>query len=124
MPYDYYKKPSKPVIIDAIRRTRGILVDACELLNVPRHLLNEWIVEDPALTYLCNDLRESVVDKAEQKIYSKAIDEGNDRCLVFLLSSLGKNRGWGKEASEDSKKEGVTESLCGVIQKLVDAERQ
>jgi hypothetical protein len=64
---------------------------------------------------LVEDLRETLVDKAEHNI-ATAVDKGDDAMSRFVASTIGKGRGWSQGVS--GEKGGPLEV---VIRKLGDA---
>jgi hypothetical protein len=45
------------------------------------------------LAWACRQSRETLVDFAESKLFEK-IRDGNERCILYTLSTLGKHRGY------------------------------
>jgi len=55
--------------------------------------INKRVQESPVLQQVLRDARESMLDNAESKLYSKAL-EGDTTCLTFFLRTQGRHRGY------------------------------
>lgn len=84
---------SRADIYEALKSTSGNRAAVCRLLSIRRQKLNDIINATPALVALCDDLREGIVDNAEQNIF-KEVEAGNESASRFVLGTLGKKRGW------------------------------
>lgn len=74
-------------------------------LGVNRGNLKKRIDLNPELQALLMDLRDEIVDIAEDNIY-KDVREGDSGASRFVLATLGKDRGW-VTRQENSNKEPI-----------------
>jgi hypothetical protein len=102
-------------IYRSIEANRGNLSAVAAELGVRRSYIVERVNTTPDLKVLVEDLREAVVDKAEDNIFT-SVDKGDDAMSRFVASTLGKARGWTQGVS--GEKGGPLEV---VIRKLGDA---
>lgn len=88
-----YKKPSNDIIIEVMAKNGGILASVATALKVSRGAIYTWINEDSELKESLYDIRQSMIDFAEGKLF-KQIDEGNIVAILFYLKTQGKSRGY------------------------------
>lgn len=83
----------------------GNITKAARDLGINRGNLKKRIDTHPELQALLMDLRDEIVDIAEDNIY-KDVRDGDSGASRFVLSTLGKDRGW-VTRQENSNKEPI-----------------
>ncbi len=87
------KKYTVDQVAEALRKGDGILSVAAEILGCHRNTIYNYLEDDPELKDLLEECRETLVDEAE-KILLKKVKEGDIRCVMFVLRTLGRHRGY------------------------------
>ena len=104
----------KATVIEAIRGTGGIVSQIAKRLSVDwstaRKYINAWDETKKAF----EDERETILDMAESTIF-KSVKEGNSQDAKWVLSTLGKNRGF-SERQEITGANGETFANKVVVQ--------
>lgn len=107
MPYE--KRPEAlPLDIEECRTAlwlcRGNISEAAKKLKVHPSRLRSFIRNSPRLTEEANEAREQLVDMAEDIAYEALTDPEDssrrDTMARFVMSNLGKSRGYGNAASK------------------------
>lgn len=87
----------------AIWRTSGNVSRAAEILKVPPARLRALVKKSDYLLREVEEAREQVVDMAEDVVKEALSDpERADTMARFVLSTQGKNRGWGNASGGPS----------------------
>lgn len=89
---------------EAIRRARGLLSYAADALGVTRWALYKFVEQHPELYEVIEEARERTLDLAENNILSK-VDSGDYNASQFVLSRLGRNRGYGEKVEQSGSVE-------------------
>lgn len=111
-PLPLYNWQSRPVdvpltrkeVIAALCETRGNIGRACEMLLVPRSRLSTFLKNDPAAAAMLEEIRETIVDRAEG-VVSDILDSKDEKLkldaakIVLFGSQKGRERGWGDKAA-------------------------
>jgi len=83
----------KATVLEAIRGTGGIVSQIAKRLSVDwstaRKYINAWDETKKAF----EDERETILDMAERTLF-KSVKDGNSQDAKWVLSTLGKNRGF------------------------------
>jgi len=83
----------KATVLEAIRGTGGIVSQIAKRLSVDwstaRKYINAWDETKKAF----EDERETILDMAESTLF-KSVKDGNSQDAKWVLSTLGKNRGF------------------------------
>lgn len=90
---------TKVKAIEALRRTRGLVAPAARSLGVDRTTLYRFMERCPEVAQARDEMREVVLDDAETVLIKKAIDDEDTACLIYLLKTVGKVRGYGESRS-------------------------
>ncbi len=80
-------------VAEALRKGDGILSVAAEILGCHRNTIYNYLQDDPELKDVLEESRETIVDEAE-KVLLKKVKEGDIRCVMFVLRTLGRHRGY------------------------------
>lgn len=84
---------NKKKAIEALRSTAGNITAACTAANISRTQFHKWRNEDPEFAQIVADVSDSAIDMAETALM-KQIQDGNTACIIFLLKTRGKERGY------------------------------
>lgn len=117
-------KPTKTATLDAIRNSGGIMSTIAEKLGVTWHTAKSYVDKWPETIQAFEDERNRIVDMAES-VLVKSIRNGDTQDAKWLLSRLGKDRGY-VERQETTGKDGgpiQTESAEMDLDALTDDER-
>jgi uncharacterized protein YabN with tetrapyrrole methylase and pyrophosphatase domain len=101
-----------------LEQWRGNMAAVGRALGVTRQGVWDYVQKHEALKEVQKELRETFVDNIESGLYSAAI-AGNVTAQIFILKTLGKDRGY-VERQEVTGKEGgpVEHILQGQIDKV------
>ena len=80
-------------MIEALRRSRGMIATAAESLGVSRPTVYAYIGKYPRIAEVLEDEREKFVDVMELALYKQVL-EGNVQAITFGLRTLGRGRGY------------------------------
>lgn len=84
--------------VAALYTTKGNVAEAARLLHVGRYKLQAMIDNKPDLRDLLDDVRETFLDRIEASVFERAAG-GDFQAQKFILTSLGKRRGWGQQVT-------------------------
>jgi len=91
-------------IITALKETRGLLTMAARHAGVSYTTVKRYAAEFPSVKEAVQEAKESMLDMAEGKLYTK-ISDGDITSIIFYLKTQGKGRGY-IERQEVTGKEG------------------
>lgn len=89
------RTPSTKRIMEALTTSHGRVAEAAQLLRVEYKILRSCLMEDRDLRIHLKGIRELSIDKAEAKLM-EAVEKGEQWAIRFLLTGIGKKRGWGE----------------------------
>ncbi len=92
-------------VAGALREGNGILSVAAKILGCHRNTIYNYLEDDPELKDLLEECRETLVDEAE-KILLKKVKEGDIRCVMFVLRTLGRHRGYNSRSEYAAEEPG------------------
>ena len=87
------KKPENHKLIELINKAMGNQTLVAKTLGVSRQSIWKWCKDDPELQAALDQSRETMLDNAESKLYSNALN-GDTTSLIFFLKTQGKRRGY------------------------------
>ncbi len=90
---------TQEAVIEAITNERGMILHAANALGVSRKILREYIADHAACADAHKEAREAMGDTAERKLYDM-IDAGDVRCIMYYLSTVHRDRGYGMKGHE------------------------
>ena len=93
---------NKKKAIEALRSTAGNITAACTAANISRTQFHKWRNEDPEFAQVIADVSESAIDMGETALM-KQIQDGNTACIIFLLKTRGKDRGYVERVEHDHR---------------------
>jgi hypothetical protein len=113
---------------DSIERNYGIISYIAKDFGIPRRNVYIKLAKNPELNKLRNSANEKIVDLGEHCLI-EAAQNGNVYAAQFILSKLGKRRGWGDEQNINVNFRGInlnlstlpTETLEDIYEKLKPA---
>ncbi len=80
-------------VADALTKAHGIQVRAAAALGCTRQTIDNYIKRYRTVTRAYNTARESLVDRAEDALFS-AVDREEPWAIRYALSNLGRKRGY------------------------------
>ena len=90
------KEESKGKFLEALAAAAGIVLTACESVNVSRSTYYRWYKEDAAFAERVDDISEEQLDFVEGKLL-KSIKDGDTTAIIFYLKTKGKKRGYSEK---------------------------
>ncbi len=102
---------------EAIIACNGNLTAVASFLRMPRTKLKQYVESKPLLTEALQDVRDKVIDVAEDHVFSAALSGDLNMCK-FVLTSIGKGRGYTAGSVHLGKDGSATEEPVGVIDEL------
>ena len=87
------KPTKKEIFLKALEANLGHITKACKAANIHRRTYYSWIDKDDEFREECDNVSESLLDLAENKLLSK-IKEGDNTCIIFFLKTKGRKRGY------------------------------
>ena len=92
----------KAEMLDALYKHRGIVSTAAREIGIHRDVHYDWLKSDTEYANRVNQVKESITDFLEKKLFER-IEEGDaDTLLIFALKCLGKTRGYVDRGPEDA----------------------
>jgi len=96
-------KPGVPLnrerILELIPKLNGNLSRIADLMSTHRHTVRHRIDSDPELKQALDNARERRIDELEEQTHIDALERQDATMRIFLLKTLGKNRGYDQEES-------------------------
>ena len=83
----------KKALLEALRKSLGIVTNACEHADVGRTTYYEWYNNDEDFKRKVDDLQNVALDFAESQLH-KQISKQSTAATIFYLKTKGKNRGY------------------------------
>ena len=84
----------------AIKKNKGNLKTAAEVLGCTRQALHLRVKKSKKLQQIIHDERQGVIDVAESALYNRVLD-GDMRAIEFTLRTIGKDRGYVEKRQEE-----------------------
>lgn len=115
---DKSRKPSNGVkihtdlIMQALKKTRGNIARAADIIGICRSTLHLRINAEPELKAFIEQSRERFLDDAEDVLQNKALS-GDTVSLLFALKTIGKKRGYDQD--RDVMVEGAVRGVLDFI---------
>jgi hypothetical protein len=85
--------PKKELMLEALKKSLGIVTTACQNVGISRVTHYEWLNTDPEYKKSVEALDDVVLDFAESKLH-QSINNGSDTATIFFLKTKGKKRGY------------------------------
>jgi hypothetical protein len=87
------KIPNREALIEALREFDGNMAAAGRKFGCHRGYISQLVNDDQELRELVNELKETFIDEAENKLY-EAIRDGNIVAILFFLKTQARHRGY------------------------------
>lgn len=110
------KRLKKANVLAAIKTAQGNLAAVARAYGVSRQAVQKFVANDPELTEATNEARETMLDNAESKLYTEAMN-GNTAALIFLLKTQGKRRGYIERAEVTGADGGANKLVIEVVRR-------
>jgi len=81
-------------VIAAIRLSRGNFYEMSRLLGRRRNAIRDYVYANLMIKDVYDEVREGIIDQAEKTLQQIALEDRDPASLRFLLSTLGKDRGY------------------------------
>lgn len=83
----------KEAMLQALRKTLGIVSTAARLAEIDRTTHYLWMKEDPDYAKAVRELDDYVIDYGEGKLFG-LMEADNPQAILFFMKTRGKNRGY------------------------------
>ena len=83
----------KEKFLKALKLNLGNITEACKATNIGRRTYYNWIDDDVVFEEECNNVEESLLDLAENRLLEK-IDKYDTTSIIFFLKTKGRKRGY------------------------------
>ena len=83
----------KKAMIEALKKTLGVVTHALKIANVSRSQFYEWLRIDPEFKKEVDTVKDIALDFVESKLF-KQIEDNNTTATIFYLKTKGKKRGY------------------------------
>ena len=93
-------KLTKRRVAAALLEAHGVVAHAARLLGVTREHLSTYIGKHPDLQQVRDEARERLLDIAEEGLF-EAVKKKRPWALQYVLSRLGKNRGYTERTEQE-----------------------
>lgn len=104
------RQPKPRLTLDQVRTAlisnRLNMAQCARSLGVSRAALYKWLRKYPELVEYRNELREEIIDECEAQLF-KAVRRGARWAIVFVLTRLGRHRGWGPTTAVSIHQPGI-----------------
>lgn len=111
---------SREAFVKAIEGSRGIKTTIAARMGCSRQTVDNALERWPELRAALKDERESIVDLAENKLL-KAVANDDMRAVLFVLETLGKDRGWSKRTEVTGADGGALFGLSAEVQGMIQS---
>jgi hypothetical protein len=110
------KEDNKRAFLVALRTNAGNISESCKAAQISRGSYYKWLNIDPDFAQACQDIKESMIDLAESKLYQE-IENSNLTAIIFYLKCQAKHRGYSEHHSAPDAEERkiLTEYAAGTI---------
>jgi hypothetical protein len=92
------KIPSREALITALRENDGNMAATGRRFHCDRRTVWQLVNDDPELRQVVDELSETFIDEAENKLFEK-IRGGDTACLIFFLKTRAAHRGYSEKFS-------------------------
>jgi len=83
----------KKLMLEALRKSLGIVTNACKEVGIDRTLYYRWLKEDDEFRHKVEELEDIALDFAESMLLKKIKDE-DTTAIIFYMKTKGKKRGY------------------------------
>ena len=90
--FELFQQFTQPYFNVCVQLNAKKLYTACKQANISRQTYYRWI-EDESFSELCDNVKEGLIDLAENQLLNK-IKKGDITAIIFFLKCRGKKRGY------------------------------
>ena len=83
----------KEAMLDALKKTLGIVTSACQKAEISRQTHYDWLKSDPIYKSRVDEIGEMAIDFVETKMF-EGVNNNDSGLIKYYLSTKGKNRGY------------------------------
>jgi transposase-like protein len=94
------KFDKKKQLIECLKKSKGIVADACKSTGISRGTFYNWCKEDAEFNEEVNQINEETLDFVESKLLEN-INKGEVTSIIFYLKTKGRNRGYQEKTEID-----------------------
>lgn len=98
-------------VIEAIHATAGIETAAAKRLNCDRDTIANYRKRYPQVEAAMTQARAGIIDKAESILVNR-LSAGEWDAAKFVLTTIGKDRGWGQSVDVNVKVDEIARQLA------------
>lgn len=91
-----YTREDKNRVAEELERQLGNVTLTCRACGVPRNTFDYWVAHDEKFAKQVREAKRVSVDFCANKMFQLA-NQGNFKALKYILSTLGRDFGWGPE---------------------------
>ena len=92
-PFASKPEEKKKALLEALKKSNGIIYKACDRVGVSRQLYYIYTKEDKSFKDEAESIIQRQIDIVEEKMLSR-IEDGSDKLIEFYMSTKGKHRGY------------------------------
>jgi hypothetical protein len=89
----YILDSHKEAMLDALKKTLGIVTTACQKADISRGTHYNWLREDPIYKEKVDEISEMAIDFVETKMF-EGVNNNDSGLIKYYLSTKGKSRGY------------------------------
>lgn len=94
------KQQKKTLVIEYLKKSKGIVADACKNTGISRGTFYKWYKEDEDFKEQVDEINEATLDFVESKLLEN-IKKGEVTSIIFYLKTKGRNRGYQEKTEID-----------------------
>ena len=83
----------KEAMLDALKKTLGIVTSACQKADISRQTHYDWLKSDPIYKSRVDEIAEMAIDFVETKMF-EGVNNNDSGLIKYYLSTKGKSRGY------------------------------
>jgi hypothetical protein len=83
----------KEKFLKALKLNLGNISEGCKAINISRQTYYRWIDDDQDFKSKCQNVSESLIDLAENRLLEK-INDYDTTSIIFFLKTKGRKRGY------------------------------
>jgi|TARA_Y100000015_G_C2390508_1_gene89852 hypothetical protein len=83
----------KEKFLKALKLNLGNISEGCKAINISRQTYYRWIDDDQDFESKCQNVSESLLDLAENRLLEK-INDYDTTSIIFFLKTKGRKRGY------------------------------
>ena len=109
-------RPHLEDVAAALVSAEGSVACAADMLGIGRQQLHNYIARTPDIQDLRDQYRESVLDRVERNVHKRALN-GDWKAERFILTTLGRVRGYGNKTTIEHEGDGALKELLNGAEK-------